>query len=119
MQKLMMAIMPVVLTVVLTFTSIVPLGVGKSVTSDMSISGTTATCSVSVRPEKSTDKVELSVQLVCGSEVVAEWNSVTGTGTLRFSKTASVKKGKTYTMKTTCKINGTSYPIGNITKKCK
>ena len=118
MQKIMMTVVPILLSVVLTLTSFPIDRVGKSVTSDLSISGTTATCSVSVRPEKSTDTVEISVQLVCGSEVVAEWTGISGTGTLRFSKTASVKKGKTYTMKTTCKINGTSYPIANVTKKC-
>ena len=81
--------------------------------------GTTATCSVSVSAEKVTDKIEVSVQLVCGSDVVAEWTGLSGTGTFRFNETASVKRWKTYTMKTTCSINGKSYPVADITKKCK
>ena len=92
---------------------------GKRRSADLSFNVTTATCSVYVRPEKASDTVEVSVQLLCGNTIVAEWDGMTGTGVFSFEETASVKKRKTYTMKTTCSINGKTYPIADVTKKCK
>ena len=119
MQKIIAVLKPTLLAVILLVGSISLLGVGKSITTDLAISGTTATCSVSVRPESIYDNIEVSVQLVCGSEVVADWSGLSGIGSFRFNEDVAVKKGKTYTMKTTCSINGTSYPIVDVTKKCK
>ena len=115
MQKIIVTLIPILLSAALFIT----MGVGRSITSNLSISGTTATCSVSVRPEKNTDKVEISVLLTSDSEIVAEWSGQTSVGTLRFSEDAEVKSGKTYTMHTTCKINGVSYTIADVVKKCK
>ena len=109
MQKTISIAMSIVLSLVIAVSSISILKVGKSVTTDLSMSGTTATCFVNVRSEKSTDNIEISVKLYCGDEVVAEWNGVSSEGTLYFSRTATVKKGKTYVMKTSCSINGKSY----------
>ncbi len=51
MQKNTSMFIPLILALAIMLTAFPLLSVGKSVTTDLSISGTTATCSVSVRPE--------------------------------------------------------------------
>ncbi len=119
MQKTLKFVLPVMLAMVLLIASFPALRATKSISADLSISGTTATCTVNVRPERNTDKVEVSVQLVCGSNVIAEWNGLSSVGVFKLSENTSVKKWKTYTKKTTCSINGTSYSIADVTRKCK
>jgi hypothetical protein len=43
---------------------------------------------------------------------------LTAMGVMNFSDTAGVVSGYTYTMQVTLKINGVSYPVGDITKTC-
>ena len=119
MQRVVPAILSILLLFSLLATSFSGLLALNMTTAKLSISGTTATCSVSIKPEKQTDKVEVSVQLVCGDTVVARWNGMSSEGRFSFSDSVTVQKGKTYTMKTTCSINGKAYTISDDTKKCK
>ena len=85
----------------------------------LSISGTTATCKLSVVSSSNTYPLEANVSLMRGNTTVESWYGITANGYLSFSDTVNVSKGDTYTMKTTVKINGVSYSVADITKTCK
>ncbi len=116
MSKIVAALMPSILSLIIVVASIPVLKVGRRAIADLSFNGTTATCSLTIVSERPIDSIDVSVQLLCGTEVVADWGVQSAIGTFSFCETASVKKGKTYVMKTTCSINGTSYPILDVTK---
>ncbi|MBR4607958.1 MAG: hypothetical protein IKO41_17260 [Lachnospiraceae bacterium] len=84
----------------------------------LSISGTTATCSLNVYAEHTTDLIKASVVLKHGNSVVAQWLNMTANGYMFFSDTVTVAHGETYTMQVTLEINGVSYPIADIAKTC-
>lgn len=82
-----------------------------------SISGTTATCSVVVRADSSDDDIILEVEIQEDGFLFRHWTT-TGSDYLVFNKTATVKKGKTYTMYVDVTINGKHYSTIPITETC-
>ena len=53
-----------------------------------------------------TDEISATMELRCGSDLIASWNG-SGSGILKMTKSAAVKKGKTYTMVVNFSVNGT------------
>ena len=119
MQKIMISVIHITLILAILVAGLPTVNANKSIRTNLSFEGTTATCSVKISAEKSTDNIVVSVQLYQGTTLVSEWNDVSGKGTFSFSETATVKKGKSYTMKTKCTINGKSQSVADVTKKCK
>ncbi|MCR5459763.1 MAG: hypothetical protein K6F51_07700 [Acetatifactor sp.] len=85
---------------------------------ELIFSGTTATCSLTVYAERSTDSIVASVTLKQGNSIVKQWSNLSSNGYVTFSDTATVSHGVTYTMHVTVSINGVSYPVSDITKTC-
>ena len=83
----------------------------------LSFSGTTATCTVLVSGDYSTDEIFLVVELWQESSVVDTWNEE-GEGYINFSETAKVSKDKSYTLKVYPVINGQELSMASITKTC-
>ena len=115
MRKLLSA----VLALSIMFTLCIPVHAetrgSNQIIPSLSISGTTATCKLTVVSSNNTYPIEASVKLMNGNTIVKSWYGITAKGYLSFSDTASVSKGNTYTMKTTVKINGVSYSVADIT----
>ncbi|MCR5500390.1 MAG: hypothetical protein K6F31_08355 [Acetatifactor sp.] len=84
----------------------------------LSFSGTTATCTLKVFGEYTTDSIVASVTLKHGSSTVKQWTNLTANGYMDFSDTAPVSHGVTYTMQVTVSINGVPYSVADITKTC-
>ena len=82
---------------------------------NLEFNGTTAICSVRVTEVGKT--IKATMQLWQGNTLVDSWSG-SGTSTLRLSETHSVTKGKTYTVRVTCTVNGSSYAVNPITKTC-
>ncbi|MBR3469627.1 MAG: hypothetical protein IKH28_08040 [Lachnospiraceae bacterium] len=85
---------------------------------NLSFSGTTATCDLTVYAGYTTDSIEASVVLKNGTIPIKQWTNLTANGYMDFSDTAYVSHGSTYTMQVTLKINGVSYSVADITKIC-
>ena len=83
----------------------------------ISFNGTTANCRVTVSGNHGTDQIEAVVILWNGSEVVEDWYP-TGTGSLLFSGTTTVTKGKTYELTVDVTINGLEYDTVSIDGSC-
>ena len=83
----------------------------------ITFSGTTATCSVMVRGDKSTDKVVMTAKLWNGSTCLKTWTA-SGTQRANLNKTATVSKGKTYQLTVDYTINGVKQPQKSTTKTC-
>ena len=75
----------------------------RSITSvpHLSFDGNNASCVIQIVGDKMTDE-----ELRCGSDLIASWNG-SGSGILKMTKSAAVKKGKTYTMVVNFSVNGT------------
>lgn len=84
----------------------------------ISFSGTTANCRVTVSGNHGTDQIEAVVILWDGNDVVDDWYP-TGTGSLLFSDTTTVTKGKTYELTVDVTINGVDYQRVSIEGTCK
>jgi len=82
----------------------------------LSFRGTSATCSVTIS-KNTNDEIEATISLWNGSNCVDSW-SVEGTTYLRFEETATVTRGKTYTLKVDAVIDGISYPTVSVSGKC-
>lgn len=57
------------------------------------------------------------MQLWQGNTLVDSWSG-SGTSMLRLSENHSVTKGKSYTVRVTCTVNGISYAVNPTTKTC-
>lgn len=55
----------------------------------LSFSGTTATCTLRVYADYTTDHIEASVKLMHGNSIVGQWNNLSDYGYLYFSDTVS------------------------------
>ena len=75
----------------------------RSITSvpHLSFDGNNASCVIQM-----TDEISATMELRCGSDLIASWNG-SGSGILKMTKSAAVKKGKTYTMVVNFSVNGT------------
>lgn len=82
---------------------------------DLEFNGTTATCTVAIMANHTSDKIVATTALWQGSTLVDSWNS-SGSGTLKISETATVSKNKTYKLVVNYSINGTSYSPVSISR---
>ena len=71
----------------------------RSITSvpHLSFDGNNASCVIQIVGDKMTDEISATMELRCGSDLIASWNG-SGSGIL--------KKGKTYTMVVNFSVNG-------------
>ena len=76
----------------------------------LSISGTTATCSVEIISKNATDEIDISVSLYRDNMCVNTWVAE-GTGSVYFNKTHPAASGYTYRMTVYYKINGVAQPL--------
>ena len=83
----------------------------------ISFNGTTANCRVTVSGNHGTDQIEAVVILWDGNKVVEDWYT-TGKGSLLFSDTTTVAKGKTYELTVDVTINGLEYDTVSISGTC-
>lgn len=83
----------------------------------ISFNGTTANCRVAVSGNHGTDQIEAVIILWDGNDVVENWYP-TGTGSLLFSDTTTVTKGKTYELTVDVTINGREYDTVSIDGTC-
>ena len=72
----------------------------------LSFDGNNASCVIQIVGDKMTDEISATMELRCGSDLIASWNG-SGSGILKMTKSAAVKKGKTYTMVVSFSVNGT------------
>ena len=73
-------------------------------TPKLSISGTTATCSVTVRSD-SDDELKITLALWCGESIVNSWTE-TGVGEVTISETCKVVTGNRYDLVMMPVVNG-------------
>lgn len=71
----------------------------------LSFDSTTATCSVYISGNKTTDSIALTAKLWQGSKCITTWHA-SGTGYLNFSKTKTVSSGSSYKLTADVTING-------------
>lgn len=71
----------------------------------LTISGTTATCSVSCRSGNSDDEIKIILTLWCGESIVDSW-SETGTGSVTMEETCRVVAGNYYELVMMPIVNG-------------
>ena len=83
----------------------------------ISFNGTTANCRGTVSGNHVTDRIEAVVILWDGNEIVEDWYP-TGKGSLLFSDTTTVTKGKTYELTVDVTINGLEYDTVTISGNC-
>lgn len=79
--------------------------------------GTTANCSVEVRANYSTDKINIVMTLWDGHTSIASW-SKSGSGYVELFGDTEVSKGKEYELTADVTINSKVYPVTSISKKC-
>ncbi|MBR3508418.1 MAG: hypothetical protein IKO03_06605 [Lachnospiraceae bacterium] len=118
MRKIIAVISMLAIVLVMSFPSRAATEASANVFPGLKYNGTTATCSLMVFGEHTTDSIVASVTLKHGSSTVKQWTNLTANGYMNFSDTANVVYGETYTMYVTLEINGVSYPVANITKTC-
>lgn len=83
----------------------------------ISFSGTTANCRVTVSGNHGTDQIKATVILWDGNKVIESWYP-TGTGSLLFSDTATVTKGKTYKLSVDVTIDNVEYDTVSVNGTC-
>ena len=81
------------------------------------IHDTTATCSVFIRANKANDDISADISLWQGNSCIESWEA-SGSGTLNFESTATVSKGKSYTLKIDFSINGKIQPSVSHSNTC-
>ena len=89
----------------------------STIVPSLSFSGTTATCSLRVTGESTSEHIEATIKLYLGNIPVATWTAE-GDGYLFFSKTTGVNKGYTYTMKVQLTIDGEECYVSDVSGTC-
>lgn len=86
----------------------------------LTFSGTTATCTVSIRADSTSAKISATVKLWDGGTCLKTWTD-SDTGVLSFSETHSkdIKSGKSYKMTVDYTIAGKSYPQLSASAVCR
>lgn len=88
-----------------------------SASPDLSFLGTTATCRIHVRADRSSDSISATAKLWSGNTCLKTW-SMSGAGLIRTTKTATVSKGKTYKLTIDYTVNGVKQPQRSVTRTC-
>lgn len=88
-----------------------------AVYSNLTYSGTTATCTVRISGGSATNCLEATIKLWNGNTCIKTWTA-TGDGYIIFSKTATVTTGNTYTLTVDWSIDGVAQATSSVSKKC-
>lgn len=116
MRKIAMSLAVImVLLLPMTAHAATPRSIG--ITPRITFSGTTANCSVIITSNSGDDEIEATIKLWKGSTCVATWPE-NGTGYIIFSDTATVTKGKTYTLTVDAIVNDVAQPQAYVSAKC-
>lgn len=75
----------------------------------ISFDGTTASCTVYIAADRSTDDIEAVIKLWQGSKCIKTWEK-SSVGDLAFSGKATVSKGKTYQLTVDVALAGKAQP---------
>lgn len=81
----------------------------------LTFNGTLATCAVTVVADNSRDEIEVEAELFKDGDSYRHWTG-SGTGSLRFSRVATVTKGHTYTLEVDVTIDGETFSLRPISK---
>lgn len=84
-------------------------------TPSLSFSGTTATCKLSVI--KPGAAIDTTLELWSGNTLLASWSG-TGTSRVIISKTKTVTRGQSYTLKAHGTVGGATLTVAPVTKTC-
>ena len=84
---------------------------------NLSFTGSTANCSVTVLAASTTDEIELSIALWYGRYWVERWD-VFGNGIVNWEDSVTVTRGNTYTLTVDVTINGEYLDQVYITETC-
>lgn len=71
----------------------------------LAFNGTSATCTVTILGERTTDKISATMELWQGSKLIDDW-SASASGILKIDETTTVAKNKTYTLTVEYAVNG-------------
>lgn len=85
-------------------------------TAKLTFSGTTATCQAKVYGNAG-DSITADIALYEGGSCIESWTA-TGTGTLIFTDTVTVRSGKTYTLSVDAVVAGVAMDTAQISKTC-
>lgn len=88
-----------------------------SINPELTFSGTTANCSVSIVGSTMSDEIDATIKLWRGSTCLRTWR-VSDDGYLFWSGTATVTKGKTYDLTVDLVYNGVSKPRVSVSGTC-
>lgn len=83
----------------------------------LTFSGTTATCTVTILADKTTDHLEVTMWLMDGTTCVASWHSA-GDGYVIMNKTATVTAGRTYKLVVEVFESGKTHDPVYVTGTC-
>lgn len=112
----------VVILAVLIFVLTIPASAAQerspAVMPSLTFNGATATCTVSVYGDYTTDKIEVNVELWQDTTLIKSWSDE-GEEYVDSVRRANVTKGKEYTLKAYATINGKDLPMAYITKAYK
>lgn len=84
-------------------------------TPSLSFSGTTATCKLSVI--KPGAAIDATLELWSGNTLLASWSGA-GTSRVIISKTKTVTRGQSYTLKAHGTVDGATLNVTPVTKAC-
>ena len=84
-------------------------------TPSLSFSGTTATCKLSVI--KPGAAIDATLELWSGNTLLTSWSG-TGTSRVIISKTKTVTRGQSYTLKAHGTVGGATLTVAPVTKTC-
>lgn len=79
----------------------------------ISFDGKTATCSVNVLVDSSSDRISITMKLWQGNSCIATW-STSGTGCMQFSRSKNVTEGLQYKLTADVTINGIAKPTVSV-----
>lgn len=83
----------------------------------LTFSGTTANCECWVRDDSPSAYLVVTMKLWSGNTVLKEWSQA-GTQSVSLNQTATVTKGKDYTLTIDVMVNGILKPRQSITRTC-
>lgn len=86
----------------------------STIVPSLSFNSTTATCVVVIRADTDDADIIVNAELLEDGDPYRNWTG-SGTGRLQFKRTASVRKGHTYTFSADVTIDGKTYSTRPIT----
>ena len=114
-RRLAAAILACLMTVALITSAYAAEARAITVSPILSFSGTTASCKLSVA--KPGAAIEATLELWSGNTLLASWSG-TGTSRVIISKTKTVTRGQSYTLKAHGTVGGATLTVAPVTKTC-